>query len=97
MATLTDLQIEEKLKNIENKIKAKNDFTREDIQNSLNAIYGYGFSPADKKDILKAMIKRTNVKIEGVFYTPRIRSMDYGDKTYSFLSDLETYRGIRER
>ncbi len=94
---LTDLQIEEKLKKIETNIKAKNDFTREDIQNSLNAIWGNGFSVERKKEILTAMIKRSNVKIEGAFYSPRIRSYDYGDKTYSFLSDIETYRGIRER
>ena len=94
---LTDLQIEEKLKKIETNIKAKNDFTREDIQNSLNAIWGNGFSIERKKEILTAMIKRSNVKIEGAFYSPRIRAYDYGDKTYSFLSDIETYRGVRER
>ena len=93
----TDLQIEEILKNIEKKIKAKNDFTREDIQNSLNVIYGYGFSIDRKKEILTAMIKRSNVKIEGAFYSPRIRSYGYGDKTYSFLSDILSYRGVRER
>ena len=97
MAILTDLQIEDKLKSIENKIKSKNDFTREDIQNSLNAIWGNGFSVERKKEILTAMIKRSGVKIEGAFYQPRIRSYGYGDKTYSFLSDIESYRGVRER
>jgi len=97
MASLSDIETEEKLKKIENSIKARNTFTREDIQNSLNAIWGYGFSIERKKEILTAMIKRSNVKIEGAFYSPRIRSNDYGDKTYSFLSDIESYRGIRER
>ena len=97
MASLTNIEIINKLKPIESKIKAKNTFYREDIQLALNAIWGQGLSPDKKKEILSAMIGRTGVKIERSFYSSRIQNYEYGDRTYAFLDDLDTYRGIRER
>ncbi len=98
MVSITDSEIVEKLKLMENKIKSKQNFSREDIQNCLNAVWGYGLSPNRKKEILKDMIVRTGVKKIGLktLYTPRVGLVE-GDKTLDFLSDLLSYRGVRER
>jgi hypothetical protein len=95
---LTDIEIIEKLLPIEKRIRAKNDFSREDVQLSLNAIWGKGFSPDRKKQILKEMITRTGVKKIGIktLYTPRAGLIE-GDKTMDFLSDLMSYQGVKER
>jgi len=98
MAKLTEIEIQNKFKDIENKIKAKNNFTRTDIQEALNGIKGYGFSPDYKKEKLKEMIGRTSVKVIGTrtILTPR-DDLKEVDKTMDFLKDIYSYSGVIER
>ena len=98
MAALNDIQVAEKLLPIEKRIRNMNNFSRADVQDSLNAIWGNGYSPDKKKEILKDMIARTGVKNIGIrtLYTPRA-GLTEGDKTMDFLSDLMSYSGVKER
>lgn len=98
MEKLSDLEIERKLEPIAKKIKAKNDFSRADVQEALNRIYGQGLSPDRKKEILKKMIEGTGIKKIGLktLYTPR-EDFREEDKTLKFLDDLYSYRGVVER
>ena len=98
MIKITEIEIQNKLKDIENKIKAKNNFTRADIQESLNKIRGYGFSPDYKKEKLSEMVTRTGIKDIGIrtIYTPR-EGLKEEDKTLAFLSDIYSYTGVIER
>jgi len=95
---LTEAGIKIKLKDIESKIKQKNDFSREDVQIALDSIRGYGFSPYRKKEILKEMMVRIGIKIIGLktLYTPR-QGLTETDKTLDFLSDIYSYHGVIER
>jgi len=98
MAKLTEIEIQNKFKDIENKIKAKNNFTRTDIQEALNGIKGYGYSPDYKKEKLKEMIGRTGVKVIGIrtLYEPR-GNLKEEDKTMDFLKDIYSYSDVIER
>jgi hypothetical protein len=99
MEKLDEAQIQQRLSKIEANIKMKNDFSREDIQNSINMLRYKGFSPERKRDILKQMIGRTGVKRIGLktLYTPRAdHSIGEEDKTLKFLDDLYSYRGIKD-
>ena len=98
MATLEEKQIETDLKDIENLITGKKSFTREDIQNALNKIYGKKHSPDKKKEILTALITRTGVKVKGIknMYTPS-EELSIEDKTFGFLNDLNSYQGFIEK
>ena len=97
MAKLTDIEIQDKFKNIENRIKTGGYFTRTDIQEALDKIRGYGYSPDFKKQKLSEMIKRTEVKIVGIrtTYTPR-EDLKEEDKTMDFLKDIYSYSGVIE-
>jgi len=94
---ITDTEIEQRLLKIENKIKGKNDFSRDDVQKALNAIRGKGLRIEEKKEALKNMIGRTGVKNIGIktLYTPR-QGLKETDKTFEFLSDIKSYRGVLE-
>lgn len=97
MTTLSDLEIKNKLKPIEDKIKFRKDFTRTDIQNALNEIYGQGLSPDNKCQILKSMVGRTGIKKIGIrtVYKPR-EDLKEVDKTYDFIKDIYSYKGVLE-
>ena len=97
MAKLSDLEIKNKLKNIEDKIKFKKNFTRTDIQNALDEIYGQGLSPSSKCQILKSMVDRTGIKDIGIrtVYKPR-ENLKEVDKTYDFIKDIYSYKGVLE-
>jgi len=94
---ITDIEIEKRLKDIENTIKSKNDFSRADIQKALNRIKGKGMFISEKKIALRKMIGRTGVKDIGIrtTYTPR-QGLKEEDKTLKFLDDIKSYRGILE-
>ena len=98
MAKLTEIEIQNKFKNIENRIKTKNNFTRADIQEALNGIRGYGFSPDFKKEKLKEMIGRTGIKDIGIrtIFEPR-GNLKEVDKTMDFLKDIYSYSDVIER
>jgi len=98
MAKLTDIEIQNKFKNIENRIKTGGYFTRTDIQESLNKIRGYGYSPDYKKEKLKEMIGRTGVRDIGfkTLYQPR-GDLKEEDKTFNFLKDIYSYSDVIER
>lgn len=98
MPKLTEIEIQNKFKNIEKKIKAKNNFTRADVQEALNKIRGYGFSPDYKKEKLKEMIERTGIKDIGIrtLYQPR-GDLKEEDRTNDFLRDIYSYIGVIER
>jgi hypothetical protein len=95
---LSEVEIRNKLSDIEKKIKGKNDFTRADIQTALNQLRGYGYSPEYKKEKLTEMIRRTGVKEIGIrtTYTPR-EGLKETDKTNDFLKDIYSYIGVIER
>jgi len=97
MTKLTDIEIQDKYKNIENRIKTGGNFTRTDIQESLDKIKGYGYSPDFKKQKLSEMIKRTGVRVIGIrtTYTPR-EDLKEEDKTMDFLKDIYSYSGVIE-
>lgn len=97
MADITLKYIQDKLKPVEKKIKAKMNFSREDVQLALNAIRGLGLSPDLKKQILTDLINGIGIKKIGIrtLYTPRIDLKEV-DKTMEFLSDLYSYRGVVE-
>jgi len=96
MVTLEDKQIEIDLKDIENTIRNKNKFDREDIQKALDKIYGKKYNPDRKKEILKNLIERTSVKIQGIQTIFNGNELENVDKTYDFLKDLDSYRGFIE-
>jgi len=97
MTKLTDIEIQDKFKDIENRIKTGGNFTRTDIQEALDKIRGYGYSPDFKKQKLSEMIKRTNVKIVGIGTTYTLREdLKETDKTYDFLKDIYSYSGVIE-
>ena len=98
MVKLTEIEIQNKFKNIEKNIKGRNNFTRADIQEALNGIRGYGFSPDFKKEKLKEMIGRTGVRDIGfkTLYQPR-GDLKEEDKTMDFLKDIYSYDGVIER
>ena len=98
MAKLTEIEIQNKFKNIEKNIKGRNNFTRADIQEALNEIRGQGFSPDYKKEKLKEMIGRTGVRDIGfkTLYQPR-GDLKEEDKTMDFLKDIYSYDGVLER
>jgi hypothetical protein len=98
MAKLTDKQIEDKLKPIENKIRNLNNLTRGDIQDMINTIIWYMESYDELKKYMEEMVVRTGVKNIGVrtTYTPR-QGLKEEDKTLHFIKDLRTYRLIEER
>ena len=98
MAKLTDIEIQDKFKNIENRIKTGGYFTRNDIQEALDKIKGYGYSPDFKKQKLSELIKRTNVKVIGIrtIFEPR-GNLKEEDKTMDFLKDIFSYDGVIER
>ena len=94
---LSNKQIELKLKDIEDIIKSRDDFTRYNIQSALDSIKGMGLNINDKKMILKKMIERSGVKKIGLktSYEPR-QELKEGDKTFKFLDDILSYRGVIE-
>jgi hypothetical protein len=98
MAKLSDKQIEDKLKPIENRIKYNNNFTRADVQEMINSIIYHVESYDELKKHLEDMIIRTGVKKIGIrtMYTPR-QGLTEEDKTLSFLKDLRSYQLIGER
>ena len=98
MAKLTDKQIEDKLKPIENRVKSRNNLTRGDIQDMINTII-YNVDTYDNfKKYLEDMVVRSGVKHVGVktTYTPRAGLYDV-DKTLEFIKDLRTYRLVEDR
>lgn len=98
MASLSEKQIEIDLKDIENDIKNKKSFTRADIQKALDKLYGKKLSPDSKKEILKKLISRTDVKKIGISNTYTTREeLSLVDKTYGFLNDLNSYKGFIEK
>ena len=96
---LTDIEIQKKIKPIEDKIKFGRAINREDIQNALDMIKGQGLSPDSKKAILKSMVGRTGVKKIGMVtnLVPRNDIMGEVDKTYDFLNDIYSYKGVIEK
>jgi hypothetical protein len=98
MVKLTEIEIQNKHKDIENRIKARDNFTRTDIQEALDKIKGYGYSPDYKKEKLKEMILRTEVKDIGIrtIFEPR-GNLKEEDKTFDFLNDIYSYIGVIER
>ncbi|MFA5151501.1 MAG: hypothetical protein WC554_02960 [Clostridia bacterium] len=98
MATLEDKQIETDLKDIESVMKNKKTLTREDIQKALDKIHGKKYSPEKKKEILKNLVIRTNVKVKGIQnYFSGSEELAIVDKTFNFLNDLESYNGFMEK
>ena len=98
MATLEEKQIETDLKDIENLVKGKKSFTREDIQNALNKLHGKKHSPDKKKEILVSLITRTGVKVKGINnYFAGNEELSMTDKTFGFLDDLNSYQGFIEK
>ena len=96
---ISELDVISRLKPIENKIKSNpRKLSREDIQNAVNIIIWKTESFDELKDTLKKLVKRAGIKILGMktLYTPR-EDLEETDKTYEFLSDLWTYRNVRER
>ena len=99
MAKLTDVQIEAKLKLIENRIKNRNNIYRGDIQEIINKIIGNVDSlPELEAQIKKLVVDRAGIKKFGVktFLTPRA---DIGEEdiTLKFLPDLRSYLRVNER
>ena len=100
MERLSELEIRERLEPVTKRIKMQNNFSRADIQDCLNRLYGKGFSPERKKEILKKAIEGTGIKKIGLktLYTPRAdHSIGEEDKTLKFLDDIYSYRGVVER
>ena len=98
MVKLEDKQIETNLKDLENKIKDKKSFTREDIQNALDKLKGQKINPDRKKEILTALITRTSVKVKGIKnYFANDEELSLVDKTFGFLNDLNSYQGFIEK
>ena len=95
---LKAIQLEDKLKLIETKIKNKNNFNREDVQNAIHIAIKNCDNLRELKDTIKAMITRTGVVKIGfkTFYTPRTE-LEEENKTFGFLSDIKSYMGIRQK
>lgn len=98
MLTLEKKQIEQKLKDIENLLKSNNKITRKDIQNVLDRIKGYGYSPETKKEIIEELIIRTGIKLikPKILTEPRRDTDIFEDATKNFLNDIYSYRGVIE-
>lgn len=109
MAKLTDTQIEEKCKDIENKIKYQNDVYRADIQDIINRIIYNVESLGELEDQIKMIIvDRAKIKQFGLktFYQPKVskedlRNEDYikEDITLKFIQkgELLTFLKVKER
>ena len=82
------------LKDIEDKIKSKNNLFREDIQNVFDRLKGKGYSLDSKKQILIDLVVRTGYKKIGIrtLVTPR-QGLEETDKTFDFVDDLKSYNG----
>ena len=109
MAKLNDNQIEDKCKDIENKIKQKNNVYRGDIQDIINRII-YNVESLGELDrqMRKLIVDRAGIKEfgTGTFYEPRVSETDYRrsdtrkeDITTKFLrsGELLTYLKVKER
>lgn len=96
---LTDAEIETKLKDIEVRIKNKNDVYRNDIQLIINRII-YNVTSIDdlENQIRLLIVGRAGIKKFGVktFYTPRVDLVEE-DITLKFLPDLRSYLRVNER
>jgi hypothetical protein len=98
MAILSEAQITDKLKPIENKVKQRNNLYREDIQAMINTIIYNVSSYKDLCKYLEDMVRRTGVKNVGIRtkYVPR-EGLYEVDKTLDFIKDLRTYLLVNER
>lgn len=98
MSKPTEIEIQNKFKDIEKRIRAKKTFTRADIQEALDKIKGQGYSPDYKKQKLSEMIGRTEVKIIGMKTVLEPRgNLEEVDKTNDFLKDIYSYSDVIER
>ncbi len=102
MAKLSDVQIEQKLKDIENRIKNRNDIYRGDIQEIINRIiYDVSSLGELEEQIRKLIVDRAKIQKFGVktFLTPRAGREELYEKdiTLKFISDLPSYLRVKER
>jgi len=87
-----------RLKKVKNRIKAKNNFCRSDIQEAIDLIINDCQTYNKLKKTLQDMIKESGVKKIGIrtVYTPR-DGLKEVDKTLEFIKDLRSYKGVEER
>ena len=108
MAKLSDVQIAEKCKNIESRIKQQNNVYRADIQDIINRIINSMESLPELERQIKSIVNRAGVKEFGnkTFYQPRatdkdLRREDYAkeDITFKFIEkgELLTFLKVKER
>ena len=108
MAKLSDVQIEAKCKDIESRIKQKNNVYRVDIQDIINRIIYNVESLPELGGQIKNIVNRAGIKEFGnkTFYQPRatdkdLRREDYAkeDITFKFIEkgELLTFLRVKER
>jgi len=104
MAKLNDRQIEDKCKDIEDKIKQKNNVYRGDVQDIINRIIYNVESLQELERQIRMLIEdRAKIKEFGLktFWTPRLGREDHyeEDVTFKFMrkGELLTYTRVKER
>lgn len=83
---------------VEAKIRSKNTYDREDIQNIINNVVNSCKSYQELKDKVKEVIEKSGAKIEKpASYFANRPSGERRDGTLDVLNDLRSYRPVNDR